>query len=271
MKSKYFSFFFINLFILIFSFSALYNSSTENKKIPPIPEMTSTPKIKKVTRIFSGEISTSFFSSALNSGLSVEQIFSLTESLKHSINFVRGIRNGDKFKIILNNEATKVETLILRSPNYTLIANRLKNGDFYSQNGINLSSPDVVYPLSKHYPISSSFSLYRKHPILNKIQPHLGTDFRTPIGTPVFAANKGMIIISTYHPLAGNYIVIQHPNSIKTRYLHLNNRIINKGDVVYKGQEIGFTGNTGRTTGPHLHFEYLKNDIPINFEHIIKN
>ncbi|WP_339379719.1 M23 family metallopeptidase [Aliivibrio sp. SR45-2] len=58
---------------------------------------------------------------------------------------------------------------------------------------------------------------------------------------------------------------------MKTRYLHLNNRIINKGDVVYKGQEIGFTGNTGRTTGPHLHFEYLKNDIPINFEHIIKN
>ncbi|WP_375320715.1 peptidoglycan DD-metalloendopeptidase family protein [Aliivibrio logei] len=266
MKSKYFTFIFINLFILMSGFYFIYNSSKINQKIIPEPQIHLPIKVKKVKHIFSGEVTTSFFSSALNSGLSVDHILTLTESLKYSINFVRGIQHGDKFKVILNNEATKIDTLILHLSNQILIAKADKNGVFHDQNGVNLSNDSIVRPLKKHYAISSHFSNHRTHPILKRIQPHLGTDFKTPVGTPTFAINKGVIIISRYHPIAGNYIVIQHDNSIKTRYLHLNNRMVNKGDVVYKGQKIGLTGNTGRTTGPHLHFEYLKNDIPINFE-----
>ena len=271
MKSKYFTFIFINLFILMSGFYFIYNSSKMNKKITTISPVHLTAPVKKVKHVFSGKITTSFFSSALNSGLSAEHILTLTESLKYSINFIRGINHGDKFKIILNSEATKVDTLILQSPNQILIAKTDKNGAFYDQDGVNLSNDDVISPLKIHYAVSSHFSNHRTHPILKRIQPHLGTDFKTPIGTPTYAINKGIIITSKYHPLAGNYIVIQHANSIKTRYLHLNNRIVNKGDVVYKGQKIGLTGNTGRTTGPHLHFEYLDNNIPINFEYILKN
>ncbi|MGF1901150.1 peptidoglycan DD-metalloendopeptidase family protein [Aliivibrio sifiae] len=270
MKSKYFTFIFINLFILMSGFYFIYNSSKTNQKVIPVSQIHLTTHVKKIERVFSGEITTSFFSSALNSGLSVEHILTLTESLKYSINFVRGIRHGDKFKVILNNEATKIDTLILQSSNQILIAKTDINGVFHDQNGVNLSNNDTISPLKKHYAVSSHFSNHRTHPILKRIQPHLGTDFKTPIGTPTYAINKGIIITSTFHPLAGNYIVIQHANSIKTRYLHLNNRMVNKGDIVYKGQKIGLTGNTGRTTGPHLHFEYLKDNIPINFEKIQK-
>lgn len=271
MKSKYFTFILINLFILMSGFYFIYNSSKMNQKMTTVSPVHLTAPIKKVKHVFSGKITTSFFSSALSSGLSAELILTLTDSLKYSINFISGINHGDKFEIILNNEATRVDTLILQSSNQILIAKADENGKFHNQNGINLSNNNVISPLKKDYAVSSHFSNHRNHPILERIQPHLGTDFKTPVGTPTYAINRGVIITSTFHPLAGNYIVIQHANSIKTRYLHLNKRMVNKGDVVYKGQKIGLTGNTGRTTGPHLHFEYLDKNTPINFEKILKN
>ena len=95
--------------------------------------------------------------------------------------------------------------------------------------------------------------------------PHNATDFGFfPTGTPVFAVADGIVGTSKYDPTAGEFIRLHHQNVHDTRYLHLHTRLVDLGDFVQAGQQIGTLGNTGNSTGPHLHFEVRINDIPVN-------
>lgn len=105
--------------------------------------------------------------------------------------------------------------------------------------------------------ISSEYGM-REHPILKKQKMHKGIDYLAPKGTPVYAASSGTIILSNKEGVYGNMINIKHSNGYETRYCHLHHMVVEKGDYVAIGQQIGTVGNTGAASGPHLHLEVLK-------------
>ncbi|OCL82151.1 M23 family metallopeptidase [Arcobacter porcinus] len=96
---------------------------------------------------------------------------------------------------------------------------------------------------------------YRQHPILDKKLLHMGVDLRAPIGTEVYATADGVVHHSAYDKFNGNLVVVQHIYGFKTYYAHLNKAVVKSGDFVKKGDLIAYTGNTGRSSGPHLHYE----------------
>jgi len=114
--------------------------------------------------------------------------------------------------------------------------------------------------------ISSYFTKRRWHPVLHKWKAHLGVDYAARRGTPVIAAGSGRIKYSARMGSYGNLIKITHADGYETRYAHLKSfrRGIYRGKRVKKGQTIGYVGTTGRSTGPHLHFELRKRGRAIN-------
>ncbi len=113
--------------------------------------------------------------------------------------------------------------------------------------------------------LSSSFG-NRRHPILGYTKLHKGTDFAAPPGTPIYAAGNGRIERAGPFGSYGNYIRIRHANGYQTAYAHMKGfaRGMRPGAVVKQGQVIGYVGTTGRSTGPHLHYEVYINNKPVN-------
>ncbi|MBE0508946.1 MAG: peptidoglycan DD-metalloendopeptidase family protein, partial [Marinospirillum sp.] len=185
----------------------------------------------------------------------------------------RDARDGDTFSLLveqewLSNDPTPYSTRLLafdyQGDRMTIRAARHQDGRFYTPEGISLIPPFDRIPLVQRFRISSNFNLNRRHPITGRVQPHYGTDFATPTGTPVRAPADGRIIRRGWHPYGGNYIVIDHGQGFETRYLHLHRIQVNRGVEVKRGQIIGQTGNTGRSTGPHLHYELHINGRPVD-------
>ncbi len=110
---------------------------------------------------------------------------------------------------------------------------------------------------------SSNFG-WRIDPFTGLRAMHEGVDFMAPIGSPIKAAAGGIVVYSAYNPSYGNMIEIDHGNGLISRYAHASKRLVKEGDVVLRGQKIGEVGSTGRSTGPHLHFEVLNRGVPQN-------
>ena len=117
-------------------------------------------------------------------------------------------------------------------------------------------------PVDSIYAISS-FGL-RMHPILHKIKMHDGIDYAAYVGTPVYATATGTVVATRYDKISGLYIKIEHGYHYTTVYAHLSKSYVRPGQEVKKGQLIGLVGNTGRSVGPHLHYEVRINEIPVN-------
>lgn len=111
--------------------------------------------------------------------------------------------------------------------------------------------------------ITSKFG-YRISPITNKYSLHTGLDIATPKNTKIYAAYDGIVIKAEYHEINGNYVVIEHSNTLKTTYNHCNKLLIKEGETVRKGEVIALVGATGYATSNHLHFEVLLNGKYIN-------
>ena len=105
---------------------------------------------------------------------------------------------------------------------------------------------------------------YRVDPITGRSTFHTGVDLIAPPGTPVVAAAGGVVATVAYVAEYGNIVDVDHDNGLTSRYAHLSRSMVRVGDVVMKGQKIALVGNTGRTTGPHLHFEVREKGIPLN-------
>ncbi len=118
---------------------------------------------------------------------------------------------------------------------------------------LNRSVPNGI-PLKKYKKITDKFG-YRIHPITKKRQFHAGIDFSAAIGTPIYATADGVVEYAKGKGTYGNYLLIDHPFGFKTAYGHLSGFAVKKGDYISKGDIIGYVGNTGRSTGSHLHFE----------------
>ena len=116
---------------------------------------------------------------------------------------------------------------------------------------------------------TSGFGL-RIDPFTGKNAFHEGVDFIAEIGTPVMAAAGGVVVYSDYHPEYGNMIDIDHGNDLVSRYAHAAKRLVKPGQVVLRGQKIAEVGSTGRSTGPHLHFEVRHRGLPQNPTRFLK-
>lgn len=219
-----------------------------------------------------GEIHGNFSLSANKAGVGKNEIEYINTLLKDKINFARDLRAGDKFEIVENRQYVdgepsgnkEVEAIRIYNRGRVVTAYLHTDGQYYDKNGHSLQRAFQRYPTSKKYRISSSFNPNRKHPVTGRVSPHNGTDFALSIGTPVYATGDGKVILTRNHPYAGKYVVIQHGNSYKTRFLHLSKILVKRGQKVTRGQRIALSGNTGRTTGPHLHYEFIIRGRPVN-------
>lgn len=110
-------------------------------------------------------------------------------------------------------------------------------------------------------PVGSGFG-FRIDPISARAALHTGLDFPADIGTPIHAAAGGLVVASEWHPAYGQVLEIDHGNGLVTRYAHTSKLLVEAGALVKRGQKIGEVGNSGRSTGPHLHFEVLLDGVP---------
>jgi len=117
--------------------------------------------------------------------------------------------------------------------------------------------------------VTSSFG-YRKDPFTRRSAYHKGIDFGGDVGDPIFATADGNVSQTGYDRAMGNYIYVKHGNGLETVYMHLSKTLVKKGQNVKKGEQIGKLGSTGRSTGPHLHYEVHKNGEAVNPKPYIK-
>ncbi|MBP9642967.1 MAG: peptidoglycan DD-metalloendopeptidase family protein [Budvicia sp.] len=120
------------------------------------------------------------------------------------------------------------------------------------------------YPTAQPFKVTSEFNPTRVNPVTRKVTPHEGIDFSMPIGSAVVSTGAGEVVIAKFSRSAGNYIVIKHGDNYKTQYMHLSKLLVKQGQKIKRGQKIALSGNTGRSTGPHLHYELLVNNKAVN-------
>jgi len=105
---------------------------------------------------------------------------------------------------------------------------------------------------------------FRIDPFTGQSALHAGLDFPAPTGSDIVAAAGGVVITQEFHPAFGNMVELDHGNQLVTRYAHTSKVLVKRGDLVRRGQKIAEVGTTGRSTGPHLHFEVLVQGVPQN-------
>ncbi|GAB3485482.1 peptidoglycan DD-metalloendopeptidase family protein [Marinomonas epiphytica] len=219
--------------------------------------------IDYVEKLIDVSIAGSFYQSARKHGLSDANILLVQNLFNNQIQFDSEIQAGDQFKAVLRQGFvgeeqignSELEALELTVKGQTLQAFRNLDGHFYDQNGNGLSPSLLRWPTSKQYRISSPFNKNRLHPITGRHAPHNGVDLATPIGTKVLATGNGIVTRVANHKYAGKYLVLDNTGPYSTRFLHLSKILVNKGERVKRGQVIALSGNTGRSTGAHLHYE----------------
>ncbi|KXO13986.1 Cell wall endopeptidase, family M23/M37 [Moritella sp. JT01] len=209
-----------------------------------------------------GTVENSFSSSAKQAGLSLFEAQFIVTLLKDKINFSRDLRSGDTFKVLVSRQyigdqltgENRIDAVSINNRNRNISA-YLYEGIYYDEAGLSIERAFVRRPVSSKYRISSSFNPRRVHPVTGLLRPHNGTDFAVPIGTSVYATGDGVVSRVVNHKYAGLYIEISNGQTYRTRFLHLSKALVRKGQRIKRGQKIALSGNSGRVTGPHLHYE----------------
>ena len=222
-------------------------------------------------------ITDSLYLSALRSGINKQTINEVIRIFSFSVDFQRDIWKNDSFEILYEEEFLKYDksnkklgkiiyaNLDLQSTGSLKLyrfESENKKIEYFDENGQSAQKLLMKTPIDGAR-LSSGFGM-RKHPILGYNVQHRGVDFAAPTGTPVYAAGNGTIEMKQRNGAYGKYIRIRHANNYKTAYAHLSKFAKTPGGKVKQGQVIGYVGSTGRSTGPHLHYEILKNNKRIN-------
>lgn len=179
------------------------------------------------------------------------------------------LSRGDSVRVLFNAIGTSalinaVEIQRQGSAKVTFYRN-LDDKNFYEENKyVPTAGVFRRFPLAIAIQVNSKFNLHRRHPVTGRVAPHKGVDIKAPIGTPVYAPADGVVTFAGYQRAAGYYIIVRHEHNYSTVYMHLSKIEVKKGQQVYVGQQIAKSGNTGRTTGPHLHYEIRINDRPVD-------
>ncbi len=225
-----------------------------------------------------GTIDSNLFTAARKAGASADTVVELIRLFSFDVDFQRDIRRGDGFEILFDQEhdynGEVARAGPIRYASLTLSGKRKElfrfqppgepDADYFDENGKTARKALMKTPIDGAR-LSSGFGP-RKHPILGYTRMHKGTDFAAPRGTPIMAAGNGTVEIAGRNGGYGNYIRIRHNGQYKTAYAHLSKfaQGIRKGARVRQGQTIGYVGSTGRSTGPHLHYEVHFNGKQVN-------
>lgn len=216
-----------------------------------------------------GVIDSSLFASGLSAGLSHGVIMEMADIFGYDVDFALDIRRGDRFTVIyeqlfkdgqkLRDSGILAAEFVNQGQAYRAMRFSHPDGTtaFYTADGASLRKAFLRTPLD-FARISSSFSLARRHPILNKIRAHKGVDYAAGLGTPVKAAGDGRVTFMGVKGGYGKVIVLKHGGSVETLYAHLSRYRpgLGGGSRVSQGQIIGYVGKTGLATAPHLHYEF---------------
>ncbi len=195
------------------------------------------------------------------------------KKLQDDIKQTKEILNSKKTELQeLSNTLTQIETLIgLKPANELSLQQRVNLTKLSSEN---IAVILEFIPNSSPVPYRGITSKYgwRKHPTLKTKEFHPGTDLKAKMNTPIYATADGVVEYAGYHKTSGygRLIIIDHNFGFKTYFGHLNKIKIKIGDVVRKGQLIGYTGNSGLSNGPHLHYEVRFLQRPLNPYYFIK-
>ncbi|KPZ52407.1 MULTISPECIES: peptidoglycan DD-metalloendopeptidase family protein [unclassified Pseudoalteromonas] len=228
-------------------------------------------EIETLSKTAGGEISSSFWTSAIAAGLSERQIMNFADIFGWDVDFANDIRKGDQFGLIYESHYVDGEFIgtgkiiaaefINQGQRYAAI--RHTDGNFYTPEGRSMKKAFLRAPVNFKY-ISSSFNPRRLHPVTGQVRAHRGIDYAARTGTPVVASGNGKVIKAGYSKYNGNYVFISHGTQYVTKYLHLNKKLVKTGQKVKQGDKIGTVGATGRVTGAHLHYEFLVNGVHRN-------
>jgi murein DD-endopeptidase MepM/ murein hydrolase activator NlpD len=223
----------------------------------------------------SGVITDSLYLAALDAGVPNDVIEELIRLYSFDVDFQRDIQPGDRFDVfferfldeegeIAKNGAILAASLTVGGKDLRLWRHTSPNGasDYFDSQGHSARKALLKTPVDGAR-LTSRFGR-RHHPILGYSKMHQGVDFGAPAGTPIRAAGSGVVEKAGWYGAYGKYVRLRHNGSYSTAYAHMNRIAVNPGSRVTQGQVIGAVGSTGRSTGPHLHYEILHGGKPVN-------
>ena len=221
----------------------------------------------------------SFYQTGLKAGMSDRIIMGAYDLLAFEMDFERDIREGQEFFAIYEENYLDGKKVSDAEDDGRIIAvsfdamrgnismYRFNDCDkcFYDKKGNGATKSLKRTPIN-NAKITSNFSKGRKHPVLGFTRAHKGVDFRAPTGTPIPAAGAGRVVARGFNRGHGNFVKIRHNKSFETLYAHMSRfqKGVNVGTSVHQGQIIGYAGSTGLSTGPHLHYEIIKDGVHVN-------
>ncbi len=235
---------------------------------------------KNITQLFKknivveGKILNNLYSSAVKAKMEPNVIIEFARIFGFEVDFQRDIRKGDEFEVMYERymddtnkfiQTGKILYAYLKVNNQKIKLYRFESKndfDFYDEKGKSIKKALMKTPINGAR-LSSPFG-NRKHPILGFTKHHNGTDFAAPTGTPIMASGSGTVIKAGWCGNGGNCVRIRHNSSYTTGYGHLSKFATKTGRRVRQGQIIGYVGNTGMSTGPHLHYTVKYNGKFIN-------
>jgi murein DD-endopeptidase MepM/ murein hydrolase activator NlpD len=224
-----------------------------------------------------GTIRANLFDDATAAGVPAPVIVNLIRLYSWDVDFQRGIHPGDGFEVmyqqvydtadkLVHNGAILSATLTLKGRRLPVYRHTTKDGltDYFDAKGQSARKALMRTPIDGAR-LSSRYGK-RRHPILGYTRMHRGVDFAAPRGTPIYAAGNGSITRAGRNGGYGKYVRIRHNGQYSTAYAHMSRiaRGIRSGRRVSQGQVIGYVGSTGRSTGPHLHYEILAEGRQVN-------
>jgi murein DD-endopeptidase MepM/ murein hydrolase activator NlpD len=225
--------------------------------------------VERTWTLVKGTIEGSLYETLTSNDAHPKLALRLSEVFAWQIDFFR-IQPGDSFRILyeqrkVNGKTVAPGKIIAACFNHQeqrYFGFRFDDGNgaqYFDRDGQSLRRELLKAPL-RYSRISSGFSHSRLHPILDRRQPHHGTDYAAPTGTPVHSVGNGTVVKAGHYGPNGNYIKVRHNETYSSGYLHLSDFAdgIQRGAEVTQGETIGYVGSTGRSTGPHLDYRLWK-------------
>ena len=249
---------------------------TKNKDNSEYTKKIILTKLNKKVVYSENIILNSLYSAAIKEKVPINTVISFAAIYGFQVDFQRDIKKRDTFQILYevftDDQDEIIETgnilyanLILSGQENSLYFFNKKNFEgHYDENGKSIKKALMKTPINGAR-LSSSFGM-RKHPIDGYNKMHKGTDFAAPLGTPIMASGDGIVQKAGWCGGGGNCVKIKHNSTYSTIYAHMSKfaRGIKQGVRVKQGQTIGYVGSTGKSTGPHLHYEVIKNNKQVN-------
>ena len=234
------------------------------------------PLVTRVVRA-EGRIDSSLYDAAVGAGVPLSALSRLITVFSFDVDFQRDVQPGDRFAALFEVKETEdgrvveagdilIGEMVVGGKPLRVYRYIDKDGqiDWFDGTGKSVRKALLTTPIEGAR-ISSGFGM-RRHPILGYSKMHKGLDFAAPTGTPIFAAGDGVVEKASRFGAYGNYVRIRHNGSFSTAYAHMSRfgKGMKSGVRVRQGQIIGYVGTTGRSTGPHLHYEVIKNGEQVN-------